>query len=287
MATQLNARFIMDNAVDDTYTVVTDGNANILASLPASNIQLSQHTKVVRTSNTSDMVLLINWGGESERISGVGMMRHNLSATATWRVQLYDGQNQTGSVVYDSTAVTAIPTNNVGDENWGSNPTTTSVFQYWENSDKFSEIFFTQVTALSAKITLSDAGNVDGYLQAGRLFMGVAATPSINVGLGASSGWQEATKQFRTEGGTLRSDSKPRYRAFSLTMNDLTHGERSGFSEMVRHVGMRKDWFVDVFPDEGGGQERDYTMACKFSVMPKFNLWSQDRHRVTFSLVEA
>ena len=287
MATQLNARFIMDNAVDDSAAVVTDGNANILATLPASNIQLEQHTKTTRTSGTSAMVLNIDWGGASKRIDGAALLRHNLSATATWQVQLYSAQNQGGSVLYNSGSVTAVPVNDVDDENWGSDTTTTSVFQHWENSDKFSEMFFTQTTALSAKITLTDAGNADGYLQAGRLFMGVSATPAINVGLGASSGWQEATKQFRTEGGTLRSDSKPRYRAFSLTMNDLTHGERSGFNEMVRKVGMRKDFFVDVFPDEGGGQERDYTMACKFSAMPKFNLWSQDRHRVTFSLVEA
>ena len=286
MPTQLNARFIMDNAVDSAVAVVTDAGGNILSTLPATNIQLPQHTKTVRTTNLANMSVDIDWGGATKRVDGVAIVRHNLSSAANWRVRLYGGHNQTGSILYDNTE-TALPINDVDDENWGSDPTATNVFQYWENSDKFSQMFFTQVNALSARITLIDAANPDGYMQVGRLFMGVVATPSINIGLGLNSGWQEATKQFRTEGGTLRSDPKPQFRSFSLTMNDLTHGERSGFNEMVRQVGMRKDWFVDVFPDEGGGQERDYTMACKFSTMPKFNLWSQDRHRVTFNLVEA
>ncbi len=281
----VNVRFILENATDTA--TISDGNSNILSSLPQANLTKSQRTKVVRTSNTSDLILNLNWAGLGKNMSGVGLMRHNLESTATWRIQLYDAQNQTGSVIYDSGVISAIPLKSLGDLDWGVDPLGASLFDGWDESNKFSTIWFTQVTALSAKITISNSGNADGYLQASRLFMGVAATPSINVAYGLSNSWQEGTRQFRTEGGSLRSDSKPQFRAMTLTMAELIPGERSAFFESVRVVGMRGDFLVSVRPEFSGAEERDYTMQCKFNVMPKFIWPRHDTHSVTFNLVEA
>lgn len=274
------------NNSSDTATI-TDGNANILASLPQTNLQKAQRTKVVRTSNTSDLVLNMNWGGAGKNISGVGLMRHNLSSAATWQVQIYDAQNQTGTILYDSGAIDAIGVKALGDLDWGVDALGASVFDGWDEGNRFSTLWFTQVTGLSAKITLSDATNTDGYIQASRLFMGVSSQPSKNVSFGLKSSWEEGTKQFRSEGGSLRSDPSPQYRAFNMTLADLTPGERSGFFENVRTVGMTSDFLVSVFPEFGGAQERDYTMQCKFTAMPKFIYKSHNTHTTTFSLAEA
>lgn len=285
MAADINVRFIMENAVDDA--TITDGNANILAALPQDNLKKSQRTKVVRTSNTSDLILNFNWGGAGKNLSGVGLMRHNLESTSTWRIQIYDGQNQTGSVLYDSGTIDAIPIKSLGDLDWGVDPLGASVFDGWDESNAFSTIWFTQVTGLSMKITVSDATNADGYLQASRLFAGVAATPNINVDYGLSLAWQEETQQFRSEGGSLRSDSKPQFRLMNLTMGNLMPGERSAFFESSREVGLRQDFLVSIFPELDGAQERDYTLQCKFLQMPAFIARDHDLYTTSFNLAEA
>jgi len=284
MATAENVRFIFNNATDTA--TISDGNSNILASLPQTNLTKSQRTKVVRTSNTSSLILNLNWGGAGKFMSGVGLMRHNLQSSATWRVQLYDGENQTGTQVYDSGTVDAIPAKSLGDLDWGVDPLGASVFDGWDESNRFTTIWFTQVTALSAKITVNDATNPDGYIQASRLFMGVALTPSINVTYGYSNGWDEATSQFRTEGGSLYSDSKPQFRKMSMTLADLIPGERTGFMEGVRVVGKRNDFLVSVTPEFGGSQERDNTLQGKFTTLQPFINNRFDNYTVTFNIAE-
>jgi hypothetical protein len=285
MADNINIRFIMENATDTA--VITDGNSNILSSLPQSNLTKSQRSKVVRTSNVSDLILNLNWGGSGKNISGIALIRHNLSSTATWRIQLYDAQNQTGNVLYDSGVISAIPVKSLGDLDWGVDPLGATVFDGWDENNTFSTKWFTQVTALSVRITVADPSNTDGYIQASRLFIGVASTPTINVKYGLQSSWEEDTQQFRSEGGSLRSDSKPQFRSFVLTMDDLNNGERSAFFDNVRVVGKSLDFLVSVFPEFDGTTERDYTMQCKLSSMPRFTNISHDRHSVTFNLVEA
>lgn len=285
MAAQTNVRFVMDNAADDA--TLSDGNSNILASLPEQNLQKSQRTKVVRTSNTSDLIINISWGGLAKFVSSTALMRHNLTSDSTWRVQLYADDNQSGAVEYDSGVVDAIPAKSLGDLDWGVDPLGASVFDGWDDGNRFTTIWFTQVTAKSARITVSDSGNADGYLQASRLIMGISSEPIINVDFGLTSSWQEQTKQVRSEGGSLRSDTKPQYRTFDMTMGNLSPGERSGFFENVRTVGLTQDFLVSVFPTLGGAQERDYTMQCKLTRMPTFSYWAHDLHKVTFNVAEA
>ena len=275
----------MENAVDTA--TITDGNANILSTLPQDNLKKSQRTKVVRTSNTSDLILELDWGGSGKNLSGIGLMRHNLQSTATWQIQIYDGVNQTGTLIYDSGVVSPIPPKSLGDLDWGVDPLGASVFDGWDEGNAFSTIWFTQVTGLSMRVTISDATNTDGYLQASRLFAGVASTPIVNTSFGLQSSWEEGTQQFRSEGGSLRSDSKPQFRQINLTLGYLEAGERSGFFENVRVVGLRKDFLVSVFPEYNGAQERDYTMACKLSSMPKFEYWAHNTHRLSMNLVES
>lgn len=275
----------MENATDTA--VISDGNANIVATLPQDNLKKSQRTKVVRTSDVNDLILNLDWAGLGKNVSGVGLMRHNLTSSATWRIQAWDGQNQTGTEVYDSGTIAATSVKSLGDLDWGVDPLGASVFDGWDEDNVFSTHWLTQITPLSMRITVSDGTNTDGYLQASRLFIGVASTPSVNVNFGLKSLWQENTKQFRSEGGSLRSDPKPQYRQFILSMDNLTAGERSGFFENVRVVGKRQDFLVSVFPEFEGAQERDYTMSCKFTAMPTFTYKSHDVHKTTFNLVES
>jgi len=284
----INARFIFENAGDDA--VYSDGNGtapNILATLPLTNLTKVQRTKVVRTSDlVGGMVINLNWGGSTKSMDGFGLMRHNLGTGATIQLEIFDGQNQTGSTLYDSGAVAALPTKTLGDLYWGVDPLGAQLFEGWDSGEGFSTMWFAQVAALSARVSIVDAGNPDGYIQAGRLVLGVASTPAINVSLGLANAWQENTKQTRSEGGSLRSDAKAQYRDINLTMGELDASSRTGFFENVRYVGKRKDFLASIFPECGGGVERDYTMQCKFSAMPNFVYWAENTYRVSFKLTE-
>lgn len=280
----VNARFIFENAGDDA--VYSDGNSNVLSTQPLTNLTKVVRTKVVRTVDDTDLIINMNWGGDIKLMDGFGLMRHNLTTSGTIQLIIYDGQNQTGSILYDSGPIDAIPLKSLGDLYWGIDPLAAQLFSGWDDGAKFSTIWFDQVEALSVRVIVSDVGNPDTYLQVGRLIMGVASTPQLNVSLGLQNSWREDTKQTRSEGGSLRSDSKPQYREIDMTLGELDSGSRSGFFENVRFVGKRKDFLCSIFPELGGGTERDYTMQCKFSAMPTFVYWAEDTYRVNFKLTE-
>lgn len=195
-----------------------------------------------------------NLGGEVENITDVFVFNTNLENDATIRTYLYDADLQAGSTLYDSTAVSVLTAG------------TTSLM----GSNKTIHKSFTQVGGvMSGKIVLSDSGNVDNYVEASRAFVGTCWAPSIGVSYSSTDwGWGDTTTQYRTAGGSLRSDGGRRYREMTLNFDMLTEQEMLDLQEHCWYVGLEKDFAVACFSDFTGQMERDFIIQAKLTAKP-------------------
>ncbi len=262
----MSIRFLLDNKAD----TATLSSSDFAASLPVTNLQAEGRGKVARTSNATGTKTINGNLAAAASINAVVLYRHNLTASATWRLQLYSAANQT-TQVYDSSAVTPGPA--------------ASVFSGWGWS--FSVLYFTTVSSvLSFRVELADATNPAGYLEAKRLVLGQYIEPAVNADYGLGLYWEDLSEARRTLGGSVRTDPRAVYRVMSGSLSALTEAERASFMDAVRYAGKQREIFVAGFPGVTGAQERDYSLLGKFTRTPQMAHHQVSRHRAAFDIEE-
>lgn len=275
-----NLRIVPTNAVD-TATLTS---ADFTATLPVTNLQLEGRARVARTTNaTGTKTINGNFAGTT-LCSALVLYGHNLSGTATWRLRLYAGTNQTGTVTYDSTTLTPQTVVGWGAFQWGVESWGSYIFRDWEQP--FYSLFFADTYALSFKLELTDSLNPAGYLQAGRLIMGRYLSPYYNASYGLSLSWDTTSQQRRTLGGSVRTDRRATFRRLSFDLEALAAGERALWLDLARSMSLHKEMFVSVYPGVGGELERDHSILCKFGQVPSSVLPMPDRWSMKFEFVE-
>lgn len=258
----MSLRIFAKNAVDSA----TLTSADFLTALPASNLSLEGRVRVARTANATGLKTINGDFSGSTVCSACVLYAHNLTASCTMRLRLYDGAAQTGTVVYDSGTYSPIPATGWGDFSWGTEPWGGALFANWERP--FIALYMTGVQALSFKLELTDTGNPSGYIQAKRLFLGSYFEPTVNVSYGMELTWMDNSEQRRTQGGSIRTQAQNRYRMLTGRLGRLDESERAAFMDALRTAALRSEVFVTVFPGEGGARERDYSLLGKFTRMP-------------------
>jgi len=270
-----NLRVISTNDVD--AATLTSGD--FTATLPVGNLQLEGRARVARTTNaTGTKTINGNFAG-STLCSALVLYGHNLTGAATWRLRLYAGANQTGTVVYDSTTLTPLTSIGWGSFAWGVAPWGNGVFNDWQQP--FYTLWFTGVFALSFRLDLADPLNPAGYLQASRLIIGRYLTPVFNAEYGLALSWDTNSEQRRTLGGSVRTDRRASFRRLSFDLGLLDISERALWLDLARVNGLHREIFVSVYPEAGADLERDHSMLGKFAqaapnTLPVPNRWSQN-----------
>lgn len=257
-----NLRIISTNEADGAVLSSSD----FAASLPVGNLQLQGRARVARTVDAAGAKTIDGEWPNARVLTACVLYGHNLTSSATWRLQCWSGAGQTGDLTHDSGTQRALRRVGWGVFRYGLVPWGSTVFTGWDRA--FSVLWFAPAAARSWRLTLSDEGNADGYLQAKRLLMGSYFEPLVNAEYGLELGWREDTQQLRTQASTLRSDAGPQYRRLSGNLSHLDEIERARFMELCRQAGLRREIFVSVFPGAGSTQERDYALLGKFTAMP-------------------
>lgn len=276
----MSVRIVTSN-VSDAATITS---SDFLGTLPVTNLQLEGRGRVARTANATGTKTINGALSAASLVACCVLYGHNLSTVATWRFRLWDGANQTGTLVYDSGSVVALPAVGWGEFQWGALPWGASVFYGWPNA--YSVLWFTAVGALSFRLEITDTANASGYIQAKRLLVGPYFEPQVNFAYGLRLHWQDQSQQRRTQGGSLRTDSLVKYRVLAGDLSYLTNSERPVATEMLRQIALRSETFVSVFPGLGGALERDYSLLGKFTVMPAFTNNNPGSHSAAISFEE-
>jgi hypothetical protein len=184
------------NQIDDG--TVSGGSWN--ASYPLTNIKTPYLFQKARTSNTlaTSSVIIIDCA-TAQTLGVMALISTNLTINATVKVQSSD-VSDFASTTYDSGWLT--------------------VYDYSDFA-----VSFTPIAARYWKISISDTGNADGYIEIGRVFLGWQFKPSINIDFGASIGVESDTTSMRALGGPDYFDARPNRRVWRGTWSWLTEPE--------------------------------------------------------------
>jgi hypothetical protein len=161
------------------------------AGLPLDNLLDSRVKKVARTTDDANASTKFEFlFTELTLVQMFLLANHNASLTSTFRLRLY-GEDSPASELYDSGVVTTYPIGSkpqgtipFGAPNWWTaKPTYTDLAKYQRN---LYHIVPGAVHARFGIFELFDTANPDGYLQAGRLFLGDIFQPWQNMEHGAA-----------------------------------------------------------------------------------------------------
>lgn len=260
-----NVRILAPNSFDGA--ALTDSPA-MVATLPVGNLQDAMRARVARSVGLPNPQYIRGNLASVQALSGFVLWRHNLTTAGSLRLKIWDGMNQSGTLLYDSGAINLGVVKGWGEFTWGIDPWGAPAFSSWAVS-YFVQWFAAIQGAMSFEIQISDPANTAGYMEVARVFLGAYFEPQSNFEYGIDLSWEEDTEQERTEGGSLRSDNREPYRLLRLDLNELSDGERALMMEILRLNGKRSDFFVSCFPGFGGNKERDYQFAAKIVQMPK------------------
>lgn len=154
---------IWDARLSDAGTLTVTSAAS---GLPVTNLQSVYPWKVWRSTSAADQTIDLDLGAATS-IDAIALVNHNLDDNGTWRIYLDDNSSSFASPTYDPGAAdiheTTIDTDLLG----RLQPTAIRVLS-------------APVSARYARIVLSNTGNATGYLQAGRLVVGLSERIGIN-----------------------------------------------------------------------------------------------------------
>jgi len=259
-------RMLLDNAINDaTLTLVTGTE---LLFLGLDNLKKYSNSHIFRTETTDEIVINGTFNG-LKSVSGLVMHRHNLSATAKWRVEVFSGDHQNGEVLLDTGLIDVFETKLLGDLDFGIDDLVEAINDEWEV--RYKPLWFAQVVAWSFKITIQDPDNAKGYIDIARLYFGQLFEPTVNFSLGSINQVDADEELIRTKGASLHTVKKSKqFRRFSWQFKYLPIDDRAAFYDAIYQGTSANDWFVSLYPGTGGKHEHHHAMACKFKTLPPF-----------------
>jgi hypothetical protein len=133
------------------------------------------------------------------------------------------------------------------------------------------------------RISANDASNPDGYIEIGRIFMGVPFEPERNALLGGGMRADvDPSVLSESDDGQASAILKTHYRTGDFTFDKISASDKANFEALHANVGMAKPFF---FCQDLGDpwQETYYVYLSTFDIVQEYNY----RFTVSLSLREA
>jgi hypothetical protein len=245
------------NDFDDATLSV---NVTLAAGYGAENTQNTDRGKVLRTADTTTMVLTGVWP-ENRTINGLWLFRHLLHG-ASFRLQLFSDTGASSAVSGgDSTSLPALCYTPSEPYVWSKGSNDPFQFEsptwfYYADAGK---------TARSFKLTVSGTPSLVSYFLIGRIVIGQFLRLARDPDFGFADGATDLSRHNRTDGGSRRSYVGQSYRTANADLNDIDADEVATWRQIHRQTGTARDIVVSVFPGDGTSEERDYTWNCFLS----------------------
>lgn len=257
------------------------------AAYPVANVAHHRRMpEVLRTSGLSAQEIRATWAA-NQTIQGVAITRHNLTTAATWRVQLYSDAALTTLIGgFDSGNVTAFDgTGMTVHEN---------TYEQSFRGHKNSVVWFSSAatTVRGMRITLTDAGNTDGYIEVRSVLAGSVFEPpgTENFEFGHALKLLADVDQKRTRGGTLLAVANTATvdRSWAFDLRLMRQSTRDWLYDLARTHGKSTPFFISMYPaDTVRRLERDYQMQAMFSDLGGFERPSASGFGNTLEVAEA
>lgn len=211
------------------------------ASLPLSNLKTRRLGRVARSTNLdpASTKLTIDLG-KVVASRAIGMANHNAGIDALWRVRAWAESGLT-TLLYDSDWVEIWPpVYESTDLDWEAD-------NWWDG--KFSEderdrmtwtrgLLAESTAARYWTIEIDDQENPDGWFQLGRVFIGPAWQPEVNMEVGASRAWEDQSSSQRSISGALTFDERNVARVVRCELPYIAEADGRQAFDMMRRMGV-------------------------------------------------
>ncbi len=241
-------------AYNNAFDSATLSGGSWETTLPLANLQKQQPTTIARTTNDAESSTKLTADlGSRQNIKVVALIHHNLSSSATWRVEI-SNVSDFSALEADSGTIDAVDTLEAygtldwGDFTWGGKLTDTELEAFNPIAFYFLE---TPENARYVRITIQDTDNPDNYVEMGRVFIAPAFAPSSNVEYGLRAGFIDNSRSVISRGGQVYVDSVPARRRFDFRFHHMTENEAyTGANEMQRVSGLSGDVLMAIDVDD-------------------------------------
>lgn len=164
--------------------------------------------------------------------------------------------------VYTATKDAVVPTLGWGEQAWGLG----GWYGYDTDTDRrdYLTVWFDSLFCDFMRVTIADASNTDGYVEAGRIMLGDAFTPTYNFLWGHGIRYASETKLTRTRSGSLISDNRPSYRIATFQLAYMPVDEGMKVLSMMKYPGNKTDSLITMYPDDTGVLGQVTTILGRF-----------------------
>lgn len=239
--------------------------------LTVDHVQTSRPDQVWRATGATAEYIAWDFG-EDVVVEALALVAHNLSTDATLRLRLATSEaGVTAAPGFDSGVVSAWPSSGKPDD------------PDWQSY--FSLVLAANNTGYRyGRVDIADPTNADGYVQVGRLFVGPAFVPTVNVDLNPSLGLVSPDEAGRSAFGHAYGDNRgPAARVMSLPMSAIDEDEMGDeLFELQRYCGLAKDFGFCLDPEADERFHR-YSMQARFSSLTLFTAqpaWNENGNQV-------
>lgn len=238
------------------------------ATLPLANLQQPRLSKLARSTSASasHTKFDVDLGATPLTVRLVGLMRHNLTQDATYRIT---AGASPGATTVDTGWQAAWP----------------AIYGLLDREFEHPEWFSGRISAAEAalypikllvdlgaqvlhrywRVEISDTSNPDGAVQLGRLWMGPIWQPGINYDWGPAFTWQSRDRAVEARSGARFVETLPGRRVLRLSLHELTDQEAWGrIAELMRALGTEGELVAIPDPDDAGNAHRR-NILCRVS----------------------
>lgn len=283
---------------DNGFRLVTDNHADtmhlsafpeVVETLPVDNLKNPWRSRVMRSVRSDDatitQIVLGNSPARALIADCFSIHNHNLEGSDVYRIELFEGENQSGRVVYDSSfqsAAVLIPLGiwMCGVDAFGAT--------YSDDLDKISTIWFEPVVFQSFRLTIKSYNNPRGYVQLGMIFLGKSVRMEVNFAWNNEISWNDGLSMIRTEAGSLATENKKpyAYRELTLHLEDMTDSDRNSLAGKLRQCA-GKPVLIAAYPTVGSDIRRtEYTMIAKIQTGNPYSHRYVNHHSTELKFLE-
>lgn len=223
--------------------------------LPLTNLQSRTLARVARTTDALEASTWFDIDlGPDKTWRVLALINHFMSLDA--RIRIRAGNDPTfASTIHDSGWEDVWPAVYTEDElvwddlNWWEGTYTEADRQgyTWTFAHKLSG----PVSARYVRVEVIDTVNIESSLQVGRVFIANGWSPSHNMSVGATLGWEDDSEVQRAWGGAETFNPFDRYRVATFTIANLTTDEAYGKAfEIFRQAGSTGEVFLQWNPSD-------------------------------------
>lgn len=261
-----------------------------ISTLPLNNLKnttlgkLARSTNLMLTNTKMDIDL-----GKQQKIQMISAVSHNLAVDARYRLR-GSNVNDFSAVEYDSgwvdvwSAVYPSATIDWEDSNWWSGKYTQE--QIAGYTPTLTIILPMRVLARYWRLEFDDTANPAGYIQIGRVFIGPAWQPTINMSYGAGIGWETDTAVQKARSGAEYFDERNPYRAVQFTIDNLDQDEAFARAfEIFRSAGISKEVMFIHDPSDTNNSIRRQFLG-RLRALSKIEYASFNLNKVGFEIKE-